>query len=418
MLAASYLFYSAASPTFCILLAGVTLGNQAAAQLIHRTDDERAAQASSSPSRSRSTSARSASSSTTGSSPRRPTRCSPTSASGCRCRSRRSRCRSASASSSSRRSPTPSTSTGGCCRRPRRSTSGCTSASSRTSSPARSCGRASSCPSWRPPRDPRQVAVGAGVALIVIGLVKKVAIADYLAREVVDPVFDVPQAYSAPGRHPRLRTPTPCRSSATSRATRTSPSGSRCSWASSSRRTSTARTARRASASSGGAGTSRSRASCATSSTSRSAATATASCRQARNLMITMVLGGLWHGAAWGFVLWGFIHGSALVVENVFRGRISPPAWLKWFLTFHLVVLAWIPFRAPGPAPRRRLRLAARAPGRRRRCGSVPVVLVVAARHRPAAHAPATADGRPARTLRAPASGRARRDAWRWSSCS
>src|SRR5918997_2367094 len=41
MLAASYLFYSAASATFCLLLAGVTLGNQAAAQLVHRTDDER-----------------------------------------------------------------------------------------------------------------------------------------------------------------------------------------------------------------------------------------------------------------------------------------------------------------------------------------------------------------------------------------
>jgi hypothetical protein len=60
-----------------------------------------------------------------------------------------------------------------------------------------------------------------------------------------------------------------------------------------------------------------------------------------------MVLGGLWHGAAWGFVLWGFIHGAALVIENLFRGRISPPAWLKWVVTFHLVVLAWIPFRAP-----------------------------------------------------------------------
>ena len=39
--------------------------------------------------------------------------------------------------------------------------------------------------------------------------------------------------------------------------------------------------------------------------------------KTARNLMITMVLGGLWHGAAWGFVLWGFIHGSALVIEHV-----------------------------------------------------------------------------------------------------
>ena len=69
--------------------------------------------------------------------------------------------------------------------------------------------------------------------------------------------------------------------------------------------------------------------------------------RQARNVMITMLLGGLWHGAAWGFVLWGAIHGGALVVENVFRGRISPPRWLKWLVVFHVVVLAWIPFRAP-----------------------------------------------------------------------
>ena len=43
--------------------------------------------------------------------------------------------------------------------------------------------------------------------------------------------------------------------------------------------------------------------------------------RTARNLMITMLLGGLWHGAAWGFVLWGGIHGTALVIEHQFRGR-------------------------------------------------------------------------------------------------
>ena len=53
-------------------------------------------------------------------------------------------------------------------------------------------------PQLAKPRDPSKVAVGAGVSLIVIGLVKKVAIADYLAREIVDPVFGVPQAYSAP----------------------------------------------------------------------------------------------------------------------------------------------------------------------------------------------------------------------------
>ena len=64
--------------------------------------------------------------------------------------------------------------------------------------------------------------------------------------------------------------------------------------------------------------------------------------------MITMLLGGLWHGAAWGFVLWGGIHGTALVIEHQFRGReVGLPGWLKWFITFHVVVLAWIVFRAP-----------------------------------------------------------------------
>ena len=53
-------------------------------------------------------------------------------------------------------------------------------------------------PQLAKPRDPRDVAVGAGVVLIALGLVKKVAIADYLAREVVDPVFACPQAYTAP----------------------------------------------------------------------------------------------------------------------------------------------------------------------------------------------------------------------------
>ncbi|HEV2785019.1 MAG TPA: hypothetical protein VGV67_01415, partial [Solirubrobacteraceae bacterium] len=66
-----------------------------------------------------------------------------------------------------------------------------------------------------------------------------------------------------------------------------------------------------------------------------------------RNLMITMVLGGLWHGAAWGFVLWGAIHGIALVIEHQFRGKVKLPRWLAWGLVFHIVVLAWIPFRAP-----------------------------------------------------------------------
>ena len=72
--------------------------------------------------------------------------------------------------------------------------------------------------------------------------------------------------------------------------------------------------------------------------------------RTARNLMITMVLGGLWHGAAWGFVLWGALHGSCLVVEHQLRGRrIGAPAWLRWAIVFHVVVLGWILFRAARP---------------------------------------------------------------------
>jgi D-alanyl-lipoteichoic acid acyltransferase DltB (MBOAT superfamily) len=230
-------------------------------------------------------------------------------------------------------------------------------------------------PQLEGPRNPRQVAVGAGVALILIGLVKKVAIADYLGRSVVDPVFGVPQAYSAPdvilagyayavqifcdfsgytdiaiglallmGFVFPQNFDRPYRSLSfrefwrrwhitLSRFLRDFlyiPLGGN----------------------------------------------RHGKLRQARNLMTTMVLGGLWHGAAWGFVLWGFIHGAALVIENLFRGRISPPAWLKWTLTFHLVVLAWIPFRAPD------LHLAGDVVSRLTHWGpatlwSVPVVFVI-----------------------------------------
>ena len=50
--------------------------------------------------------------------------------------------------------------------------------------------------------------------------------------------------------------------------------------------------------------------------------------KTARNLMITMVLGGLWHGAAWGFVLWGALHGTCLVIEHQLRGSRAPAARL------------------------------------------------------------------------------------------
>jgi D-alanyl-lipoteichoic acid acyltransferase DltB (MBOAT superfamily) len=63
------------------------------------------------------------------------------------------------------------------------------------------------------------------------------------------------------------------------------------------------------------------------------------------NLGATMLLGGLWHGANWTFVVWGALHGAALVAARVVPIRM--PSWLAWFLNFHLVCLAWIPFRSP-----------------------------------------------------------------------
>lgn len=76
-----------------------------------------------------------------------------------------------------------------------------------------------------------------------------------------------------------------------------------------------------------------------------------------RNLWLTMVLGGLWHGAAWNFVIWGGIHGTALAIErwvsSVWRPlgvRRELVAAGRWFVTFHVVCLAWIFFRAPDAA--------------------------------------------------------------------
>ncbi len=70
-----------------------------------------------------------------------------------------------------------------------------------------------------------------------------------------------------------------------------------------------------------------------------------------RNLVLTMVLGGLWHGAALTFVFWGAIHGFGLVIERELKerypGRLGAFApVLQWLFTFHVVCLAWIFFRA------------------------------------------------------------------------
>jgi alginate O-acetyltransferase complex protein AlgI len=64
------------------------------------------------------------------------------------------------------------------------------------------------------------------------------------------------------------------------------------------------------------------------------------------NLMATMLLGGLWHGAAWNFVLWGGLHGLYLVAHGQFRWKL--PATAGRALTLLAVVVAWVPFRASG----------------------------------------------------------------------
>ncbi|MCW2967100.1 MAG: rane bound O-acyl transferase family protein, partial [Solirubrobacteraceae bacterium] len=202
-------------------------------------------------------------------------------------------------------------------------------------------------PQLASPRDPKDVAVGSGVFLICLGLVKKVVLADLIARNLVDPVYAVPEAYGSadtmlalygyaaqiycdfsgytdiaiglallmgfifPRNFDRPYSSTSMQEfwrrwhMTLSRFLRDFiyiPLGGnrKGRW------------------------------------------------KTYRNLMATMVLGGLWHGAAWGFVLWGTIHGSGLAIERFFRNReVKLPGWLGWVLTFHVVTFAWVFFRAP-----------------------------------------------------------------------
>ncbi|MDZ4861314.1 MAG: MBOAT family protein [Candidatus Hydrogenedentes bacterium] len=81
---------------------------------------------------------------------------------------------------------------------------------------------------------------------------------------------------------------------------------------------------------------------------------------QYKNIMITMLLGGLWHGANWTFVIWGGLHGIFLAVHKFYLRKrkvsfepvpIGVGPWLNYaagvFVTFHLVCLTWVFFRAP-----------------------------------------------------------------------
>jgi hypothetical protein len=70
--------------------------------------------------------------------------------------------------------------------------------------------------------------------------------------------------------------------------------------------------------------------------------------------MLTMLIGGFWHGAAWTFALWGLLHGLYLVINHAWQtltkripglARLTP-VWVSWPLTFLAVVVAWVFFRA------------------------------------------------------------------------
>ena len=200
-------------------------------------------------------------------------------------------------------------------------------------------------PQLKAPRDPAKVAVGSGLFLIGLGLVKKVAIADYLAREVVDPVFAVPQLYAAPdvwlaayayaaqiycdfsgytdmaiGLALLMGYVFPQNFLSPYRAT-----GFRDFWR---RWHMTLSRFLRDFLYIPLGGSRRGR------------------LRTYRNLFVTMLLGGLWHGAGWTFVAWGALHGAGLSAEHALRGRLSAPVWLRWAVTFHAVVFGWILFRS------------------------------------------------------------------------
>jgi len=79
--------------------------------------------------------------------------------------------------------------------------------------------------------------------------------------------------------------------------------------------------------------------------------------RRYANLMATMVLGGLWHGASWSFIIWGFLHGLYLGVNHGFRALCGPILIARldrsrlfglttWLLTMLAVIMAWVLFRA------------------------------------------------------------------------
>ena len=85
--------------------------------------------------------------------------------------------------------------------------------------------------------------------------------------------------------------------------------------------------------------------------------------RQAVNVAVTMLLAGLWHGAAWTFVVWGGLHGLALAANAAWaRAGLAMPRLLGWALTMGFVMLGWVLFRAPDFASAARMFTAMAGP--------------------------------------------------------
>ncbi|GIO35351.1 peptidoglycan O-acetyltransferase [Paenibacillus antibioticophila] len=65
------------------------------------------------------------------------------------------------------------------------------------------------------------------------------------------------------------------------------------------------------------------------------------------NLVATFVIGGIWHGAGWTFILWGLLHGAAQVIQRLWQKTgVKLPRWCAWFITFMFINFTWVFFRA------------------------------------------------------------------------
>jgi len=70
----------------------------------------------------------------------------------------------------------------------------------------------------------------------------------------------------------------------------------------------------------------------------------------AANIALVFVVSGLWHGAGWGFILWGAMHGAFLILNRLVAGRVPVPAFLGWLLTNTAAFFAWLCFYETRPA--------------------------------------------------------------------